>query len=254
MKGMDNTEYIESYFTNELVPDRAREFENRIESDPAFAEEVAFYLSALTVSREIAREEKREQFKILYQENSTASQIPVRNISVKRPFRKLIYYISAAALVAGIVFGTYIFTNTVSGQQLARDYETEELQKLGVTMGGNPDKNQEGLNLYNEGKYVEALSYFETIIQSDSTSFNAIKYAGFSALKLKKYSDALNWFKKLETFNKVYSNPAIFYKALTLLDRNQPGDEAEAKQLLHQIVQNDLDGKETAQKWLKRIK
>jgi tetratricopeptide (TPR) repeat protein len=254
MKRMDNTEYIESYFTNELVPDQAREFENRIESDPVFAEEVAFYLSALTVSREIAREEKREQFKILYQENSAVSQFPVRNISVKRPLRKLIYYISAAAIVAGIVFGTYTFTNNISGQELARNYETEELQKLGVTMGGNPDKNQEGLNLYNEGKYIEALSYFETIIRSDSTSFNTIKYAGVSALKLKKYSDALNWFKKLETFNKVYSNPAIFYKALTLLDRNQPGDEAEAKQLLQQIVQNDLDGKETAQKWLKRIK
>ena len=42
---MDNTDYIESYFTNGLVPDQAREFEKRIVSDPGFAEEVAFYLS-----------------------------------------------------------------------------------------------------------------------------------------------------------------------------------------------------------------
>ncbi len=251
---MDNIDYIESYFTNELVPDRAKEFENRIESDPAFAEEVAFYLSALTVSREIARDEKREQFKILYQENSTISQTPVRNISAKRPVRKLIYYISAAAIITGIIFGIYTFTNTVTPQQLATQYETEELQKLGVTMGDNPDKNQEGLNLYNEGKYAEALSNFETIIQSDTANSTSKKYAGLTALRLKKYDEALNWFKKLETYNKLYSNPAIFYQALTLLDRNQPGDEAQAKQLLEQIVQNNLDQKEVAEKWLKQLK
>ncbi len=249
---MDNTDYIESYFTKELVPDQVKEFEKRIESDPAFADEVAFYLSALTVSRELAREEKIEQFKTLYQENSTVSQIPVRNISVKRPFRKLVYYISTAAIVSAIVFGTYTFTNTVSARQLARNYETQKLQKLGVTMDGNPDKNQEGLNLYNDGKYSEALSYFETIIRSDTSGTDAIKYAGYSALMLKKYDVALSWFKILET-RTMYSNPASLLQALTLMDRNQPGDVAKAKQLLQQIVQNDLEGKETAQDWLKRL-
>ncbi len=249
---MDNTDYIESYFTKELVPDQVKEFEKRIESDPAFADEVAFYLSALTVSRELAHEEKIEQFKTLYQENSTVSQIPVRNISVNRPFRKLVYYISTAAIVSAIVFGTYTFTNNVSARQLARNYETQKLQKLGVTMGGNPDKNQEGLNLYNDGKYSEALSYFETIIRSDTSGTDAIKYAGYSALMLKKYDVALNWFKILET-RTMYSNPASLLQALTLMDRNQPGDIAKAKQLLRQIVQNDLEGKETAQEWLKRL-
>ncbi|HXB30662.1 MAG TPA: tetratricopeptide repeat protein [Puia sp.] len=251
---MDNTDYIESYFTKELLPDQSREFEKRIESDPVFADEVAFYLSALTVSKELAHDEKKEHFKTLYEENSIRSQIPVRNISAKHPFRKLIYYIAAAALVAGIIFGTYTFTNTVSAQELARNYETEELQKLGVTMGGSPDINQEGLNLYNDGKYAEALSYFETIIRSDSANSTAKQNAGLSALRLKRYDEALNWFKKLETYNKLYSNPAIFYQALTLMDRNQPGDDTQAKQLLEQIVQNNLDKKEVAEKWLKRIK
>jgi tetratricopeptide (TPR) repeat protein len=249
---MDNTDYIESYFTNELVPDKAREFEKRIESDPGFAEEVAFYLSALTVSREFAHAGKKEHFKTLYQENSTASQVPVRNISTKHPFRKLAYYITAAAAIVGIVFGIYTFTVTVSPQQLARNYETEDLQKLSVTMGGNPDKNQGGLNLYNDGKYAEALSYFETIIRSDTSGSDAIKYAGYSALMLKKYDEALNWFKELETHS-MYSNPALFLQALTLMDRNQSGDVAKAKDLLQKIVQNDLDEKEIAQKWLKKL-
>ena len=42
---MDNLELIEAYFNNELAQERKSEFDRRIISDPAFAEEVAFYLS-----------------------------------------------------------------------------------------------------------------------------------------------------------------------------------------------------------------
>jgi tetratricopeptide (TPR) repeat protein len=250
---MDNTDYIESYFTNELVPDKAREFEKRIETDTAFAEEVAFFLSALTVSRELAQAGKKEHFKNLYQENTTASQIPVRNISAKRPLRKLIYYISAAAAIVGIVFGTYIFTSFASPQQLASQYEKENLQTLEVTMDGKTDSIQKGRDIYNNGKPAEALLYFEKIIHSDSSNSTAKKYAGISALKLKEYDKALAWFKELETYSQDFANPGLLYEALTLMDRDQPGDKAKAKLLLQQIINNDLEGKETAQKWLKKM-
>ncbi|HEV3222914.1 MAG TPA: hypothetical protein VGZ90_08555 [Puia sp.] len=250
---MDNTDYIESYFTNELVPDQAREFEKRIESDPAFAEEVAFYLSALTVSREVAQTEKKENFKRLYQDDSIEDKIPVKKISGARPLRKLIYYISAAAVVSGIIFGINTFTNTASPQELASQYEKENLQTLEVTMGGKTDSIQMGRNLYNAGKPAEALLHFEKIIHSDSSNSTAKKYAGLSALKLKEYDRALTWFKELETYSQDYANPALLYQALTLMDRDQPGDKANAKLLLKQVVKNDLEGKETAQEWLKKM-
>ena len=250
---MDNTDYIESYFTNELVPDQAREFEKRIESDPVFADEVAFYLSALTVSKELAHDEKKEHFKTLYEENSIRSQIPVRNISAKHPFRKLIYYMVAAAIVAGIVFGTDILISSASPQKLADRYEKEYLEKLGVTMSGRSDSLQDGLRLYNEGKPSEALIQFEKIIRSDSSNFTAKTYAGISALRLKEYDKALAWFEELETYSGLYANPALLYQALTLMERNQSGDEARVKQLLQRIVQNNLEGKQTAQKWLRKL-
>lgn len=250
---MDNTEYIESYFTNELVPDQAREFEKRIESDPIFAEEVAFYLSAFKISRELAQTEKKEHFKKLYKDNYSEDQITAKIISVKNPFRRFIYYASAAAVIAGLIFGVYRFTNTTTPQQLATQYEKENLQTLGVTMSSHADSIQTGIRLYNDGKYTEALLHFETIIRSDTSNSDAIKYAGYSALMLKKYDDALNLFKELEAY-KMYSNPALFLQALTLFDRNQPGDATNAKHLLEQTVQNDLDGKETAQDWLKKMK
>jgi tetratricopeptide (TPR) repeat protein len=250
---MDNLDYIESYFTNEPDTARTREFEKRIESDPAFAEEVAFYLSALNVSRESSRSEKKQHLRELYQKNQASGATFPGNHSGTTNVRKLIYYIAAAAVIAGIVFGTDIFSNSTSPQKLASQYEKENLQKLGVTMSGRTDSIQYGLRLYNEGEPAEALVQFEKIIQSDSSNFTAKTYAGISALKLKEYDKALAWFKELETYNGLYANPALLYQALTLMERNQSGDEAKAKQLLQKIVQNNLEGKETAQKWLKKI-
>jgi hypothetical protein len=37
------------------------------------------------------------------------------------------------------------------------------------------------------------------------------------------------------------------------MERNQPGDLAKAKLLLQKVVANDLEGKEMAVEWLKKI-
>jgi hypothetical protein len=42
-------------------------------------------------------------------------------------------------------------------------------------------------------------------------------------------------------------------QAVTLMERNQPGDTAKAKILLQKVVANDLEGKEFAQEWLKKM-
>lgn len=249
---MENSALIEDYFTSNPGPDQIRSFEKRIESDPAFAEEVAFYLSVHTVAREVYVSEKKLQFRALYQKNQNTT--PVLNIKTSRtPVRKLVYYIAAAAVVAGIVFGVYTINRPVSPSILASEYENNRLLTLSVTMSGHSDSIQTGLTLYNEKKLNEALLHFEKILQSDSSDLTSKKYAGLASLRLKEYDKALDYFKQLETHTELYSNPAIFYQALTLMDRNQSGDAAKAKQLLQQIVQNDLDEKETAQEWLRKM-
>jgi hypothetical protein len=240
---MDNLDYIESYFTGEPDSLRTREFESRIESDPAFAEEVAFYLIAASVSSESAQLAKKERFKEIYQKTNTTGRAPVR---------KLIYSIAAAAVIAGIVFGSITFFNAPSPQQLAARYEKEQLQNLGVTMSGKSDSIQTGLRLYNEGKFAEALTQFENIIKSDTSIFIAKKYAGIAALRLKEYKKALYYFEELEIYNGLYANPALILQAVTLMERNQPGDAAKAKTLLQRIVDEDLEGKEFAQEWLRK--
>jgi tetratricopeptide (TPR) repeat protein len=249
---MDNADYIESYFTSSLTTDRAREFEKRIESDPAFAEEVAFYLSALKVSRETTQSEKKLHFKEIYQKNYGSGTTPVRKVT-GTPVRKLVYYIAAAAVVTGIVFGIRTLIQPVSPTQLASQYVNEHLHTLGVTMSSHSDSLQNGIRLYNEGKPAEALVQFEKIIQGDTSNFTAKKYAGIAALRLKDFDRALVWFNELETYTGLYANPALLFQALTLMERNESGDDVKAKKLLQQIVQSDGEGKETAEEWLKKL-
>ena len=64
---MDNLEYIDTYFKGELSPEIKKDFEQRIVTDPVFAEEVAFYLSSKQVAATEMRNEK-EKFKEIYQQ------------------------------------------------------------------------------------------------------------------------------------------------------------------------------------------
>ncbi len=236
-------EYIDAFFTGALNAEEAGQFEKRIASDPAFAEEVAFYISALQAIREEQAAERENRFREIYRQTAGAEKTPVR---------RLWTYIGAAALVAGIVFSLYIFMRPAPVKQLADRYIGQQLQTLGVTMASREDSMQKGLVLYNQGKFPEALQQFEQIIQSDSANFTARKYAGLACLRLRHYDKALQYFRQLENYPGLYANPALFYQALTLMERNQAGDDARAKALLKQVVDQDLEGKQTAQDWLKK--
>ena len=114
---------------------------------------------------------------------------------------------------------------------------------------GEKDSLQEGLRLYNDGQYNEALRQFESIGRRNTESYSIKKYIGITYLRLNNYDSALQYFQKFQN-DTLYTNPSLFYQALTLLKRNLPGDKAKARDLLQQVRDNDLEGKEFAQKWL----
>ncbi len=244
---IDTLEYIDRFFKGDLSPEEKLQFEQRIQEDPSFAAEVAFYAGAMqTISNDIA-EEKKKRFKEIYQADKRGA--------VSRPVRKLWPYMAAAAVVVGVILGGYLLffrTPSSSPQQLADAFMKEELQSIGVEMSPNQDSLQQGKNLYNEGKIDEALQRFESLVEYDSSNIEATKLAGIASLRLQQYDKALNYFIKLENYPGLYANPGKFYHALTLLNRNQAGDEEAAKQLLQQVVEKDLDKREVAEEWLKK--
>ena len=244
---MGNLELIEAYFNEELSAEQKSEFELRITADPAFADETAFYLSSKQAAAS-ELEENRNRFKGIYQQYKQGN---VQQVGKVTPIRKLWPWVAAAAVLAGIILGWYTFFQPVSPNELADRYIKENFQNLAVKMGGREDSVQTALRLYNEGKNGEALKYFETMIDRDTSFAEAKKYAGIVCLRLGQYDNAVRYFTRLEN-DTLFANPGKFYHALTLMKRNQAGDIDTAKQLLQQVVDLDLDEKEKAVEWLKK--
>ena len=245
---MEGLEYIDNYFKGELTPEQTRQFDKKIVEDPAFAEEVAFYLSSIKLISEQQNEERKARFREIYKNSKPDSAD--NNITVRTPVKQLWKYIAAAAVVVGVIMTTYLFNSAPGGSELANQYIKANFQNLGVNMGSSQDGLEMGKRLNNDGKLKEALTVFENIIPADSSNFEAKKYAGIVSLRLKEYDKALQYFSELELRQDLLSNPGKFYKALTLMKRGLAGDKEQAKQLLQQVVDNGLEGKETAELWL----
>ena len=242
---MKNLEYIDEYFRGEMLPGQKREFEERIEEDQAFAEDVAFYISAREVARQEVIKGKKRRFNELYKQSDT--------VPVLAPAKKFWPYLAAAVVITGIMVGFYLFVQPPSPQKIADRYIEDNFQTLGVTMAGVQDSLQLGIRLYNEGKRRQALQQLEAICRSDTTNFTCRKYAGIVSLELEDYDKAIFYFKQLEQHPGLYANPGKFYRALTLMKRGNPRDVITARQLLEQVVESNLEGKETAQQWIRQL-
>jgi tetratricopeptide (TPR) repeat protein len=240
----NSLEYIDQYFQGTPLPEEISAFERRVTEEPEFAEDVAFYLSARRVLKEQVEEKKKSRFREIYAQNSSGHPI-------QKPVRKLWPYIAAAAMVAGFIFCWYLFIKPPSLQKLADNYINQNYGTLGISMGTSDGDLQQGLHFYNEGHYKNALEVFEKLINLDNSNYIPKRYAGIASLRLQQYDKALHYFKLLAAQPNLYANPGVFLQATTLLKRNLPGDKLTAKGLLEQVVQNDLEGKETAEQWLK---
>jgi len=243
---MGSLDDIDAYFEKVPSPEEARQFEKRVQEDPVFAGEVAYYLSAFHALNEVAAEEKKLHFAELYRQTPVPAKI--RPINRRTWMAALV----AASLIAAIVLCWSLFLSPQTGPKLADRYIRENLDLMSVKMG-TADSMQSALMLYNDRKYPEALQQLESIIRSDSSNFTAQLDAGIVSLRMGDYDKALSFFSQLEARTDPHVNPALFYEALTLMKRNQTGDPAHAKQFLMRIVQQDLNKKEDALQMLGKL-
>jgi tetratricopeptide (TPR) repeat protein len=239
---MQTLEFIDNYFRGALSAAEAGQFEQKILTDPAFAEEAAFYCNALQAARDAAVMEKKARFREIY----------ANSISSARPgiVRKMMPLVAAAAILLAIFAGWYIFRPQFSSpQQLAKSYIEQNLKTVEISMSAETSGIQAGKRSYNEGDLAGALQHFEAATRTDPTSAEAKKLAGIVSLRTEQYDKALQYFKQLGNITQ-YANPAKFYQALTLMKRSRPGDKLEAKRLLQEVVDQKLEGHQTAREWL----
>lgn len=243
----ETLEYIEAYFTNALDETEKKAFEQRCETDDAFAQEVAMYTLARQALREKLLEQKQAQWKSLKAtDNLKPEAAPVRKIN----FRQWVPYAAAACILFAVVF-TFLKGNS-SPDQIAGKYINENYMHIDVTMAGGKETIDRGIAYYNDKKYDSALVLFKSIDTGSPVKVSTKKYEGLVYLVTKDYDKALDEFQKISEMT-LESNPGMFLKAITLLRRNKDGDKEEAKKILNQVVEKKEVGSNDAVKLLEEL-
>ena len=237
-------EKIDKYFNDELSLSERQDFEIQLVKDEKLKENFSFYLNTRTAAKQLADDKRRVEFEELRKRISKKSEDSGK-------IKPMIWLLGLAASVV-LVVGFWWFSRTpnLTTDALADIYIQEHFENLPVKMDGNADSLQMGLRLFNEQKLSEAQIVFENILKRKNNDSEAIKYAGITALRLKKYDKAIQYFKILALQKDLFANSGKFYQAITLL-RQSPLNKKEAEILLKEVVDNDLEGKEEAQKMLK---
>jgi len=234
-------EYIEDYFTGRLGEEEKKSFEQKCVDDATFADNVAFYIA----KRQMIRDELlREKLSVWTEGDKT----PRRQARI---LRWPVYAVAASVLL--VIALVYLLYKPASPHQLADAWMENNYTRLSQTMNASTDSLQQGIIAYNNKDYNKALTLFEGLYQSDPRNNDALKYAGIVYLRTQHYDNALGRFEQLADAKGLLSNPGTFLQAVTLLERNAPGDRQRAQQLLQSVVQQQLAGAKEAGEWLKKF-
>ena len=248
---MDNLELIDAYFQNSLKAEERTEFEKKCVEEKSFAEEVAFYVSARKLLKEELVRTKQQSWE---QEAPIVSAIveerePI-SIERRKPRFGWIKYVAAACLLLAIA--TYIFERPASPQQLAAKYVVENYAILPNTMGVG-DKVSAAKEAYNDKDYTTSLALFQAIHSEQPENADVLKNVGIVSLRMNNYDKALEAFDKLSRMDHIRFNSGLFLKAVTLLQRDGPGDKEQARQLLQTVVDQQKGESKVAKEWLEKF-
>jgi tetratricopeptide (TPR) repeat protein len=253
-------EKFEEYLSGKMNPEEKLGFEAELSSNHDLATAFRVYRTIETEMRQ--KEKYRDEEKALKASLQTLNKRYFETEQQRQPPRiirlypKKLYQITAAlaASIVIILVAYFLFFRPHQDiQNLADTYYKTHLQQLSQTMDPATDSLQAGIAAYNNQDYNKALQYFQGIYHHHPDNSEAKRNIGLVYLATKDYDKALQAFDELATMKHLYSNPGLFLKALTLMQRNQKGDAQQARQLLEQVVQQKAEGSREAAEWLKRF-
>ncbi len=235
---------IEDYFEKLLSDTERKRFEEDLRTNPELADSVAFYL----LLKQNAKEDSREK---ILAERHAEWQKRSKN-SGKSITRQLTYYAAAAVILIAFGLGWYFLNPGIpEKEQLAEVYVKENFSTLSVHMDGKADSLQLAVDAYNKGELNRSEEIVEDILKHDPNNAEVQKIAGIVSLKLKNYDEAITYFHQLGEQKNLFSNPGKFYEAIAHLQRGLPVDKKVADNLLNEVIDSNLEGKEEAVKWVK---
>ncbi|GAB3922128.1 tetratricopeptide repeat protein [Larkinella terrae] len=232
---MTDFEWIDDYFAGRLSPVERHNFETALTDHASLPESVAFYLLA----RRIAQQESNRIAKPLL---------------IHRPiFRQVVTAAASLVAILGFFWMIWVWKTPVSPTNLADQYVQKRYSQFPISLDSATDSLKTACHFYNQGNWEAADAVFKTILQQQPNQAEALKFAGIVSLRRRKYDQAIDYFHRLGRQTDLYSNPGVFLEAIANLKRGQPMDKNRAKNLLHTVIQDNLEGKDEAEQLIERL-
>lgn len=253
---------IDAYLNDEMSEGERAIFEADLENNPELKKQYDLYrevdnsMSHLFSKNTKALEETLTNLSEKYSKEAPLNSDFQTNDPKIKQIDKPNYFrlISAlAAMFIMILAAYFLFFSTADSQDLAQNYFAENLTELSQTMGNSEELIQQGIAAYNLKDYNSAREYFEEVWKQDPENSEALKYLGLTYLAQKDFENAFSFFEQLTALPDLYSNPGLFYQAITLMMRNEGADVINAKELLEEVVRQNAEGSKQAKEWLDQI-
>lgn len=225
---MDDQILIEKYFEGDLDEKGLSIFQEKLESDAAFAEAFRMEEDIMAGIEMFGNEELRKQLEKIGEEESGGAKI--KNINAGR--RRWLW--GAAAVFALAVVGRFVLgRNEKTTEELYAEYAVHDFSFTEQSSGGNDLAEAE--KYLKRSEYAEAKTVLNKYLRENPEDVQARMALGISHLELGESAEALSIFKKTEVETPALKNDAIWYVALAFLKK---GDVKSTKEELKKISQN----------------
>jgi tetratricopeptide (TPR) repeat protein len=224
-------ETIENYLAGTLEAAQKAQVENRIDTDPSFAQKVSLVKETRDVLK-IDVEGFRKDLETIEEE------FAANRWSIHQFFKENSYLMAAAVALIAVVGVSYLiwFQNPPTSELFAANFQ---IPPENITTRADLESNalSKGLRAYSEENYLSANEQFEQILTTDPNNQAVLFYSGICHLTLSEEQQAIDKFERIITDGPgEYLTAAKWYLGLTYLKLE---DLLRSKVVLEELYQSE---------------
>ncbi len=235
---MDKAQLIISYFEKTLTEKEQLIFENYLENDKDFADEVAF--------------EENVKKAIMLNERSFLKQ-KLKSFEKEKNSKKSIFIWYVAASILMVFGGGFWFINQSSNtEKLYTEYYQTYPNTILPSVRGiqSQDLKSNAFVAYDNENYATSFELFSKLYETTKDDY-ALFYSSMSLIELQKHKEAIVVLNKFDLNKENQFSPLVkWYKALCFLKLDQ---KEEAIKLLLSLASNQNSQQEMAKKLLEKL-
>lgn len=185
---------LERYASDELSDAERQALEEKIASNPEFAEEAAKVAEAISAMKAKARAEEKEKLRALWQASQETS-----DKTAVRPLRRRRFWGIAASVILIAAVGFALLKYNSDSPKTALYHSLYQPLAATPVVRDLDQSYAQGMKAYREGDYDLAAQKFKLDLGADSLDADRYLYLGNCALNTEDFALALEYFDQAKT-------------------------------------------------------